>query len=117
MRRAFYFPQRLALVAAIFSVCGTVAADELPWRTNQPIVTVKREQYLAQTHPEYPLFVKIYSAGPGQQRWEVAADESSGADIWENIRGRVSDDNGRTWSDYTTLPDNIVVYKGVNVWE
>lgn len=101
----------------VLVACRTVVAEELPWRVNKPIVTVKRELYHKQEHPDYPIWAKMYSTGPGLERWEVVEDESSGADEWVNIRSHVSKDNGRTWSEYEKLPNNIVVYKGVNVWE
>jgi hypothetical protein len=106
-----------ALLVAIGASGDLLAAEKLPWQTNEPIATIRREPYMQQEHAEYPIFVKMYSAGPGLERWEVVADETSGADEWENLRSRVSSDNGRTWSKFTRLPNNIVRYKRTNAWE
>lgn len=113
---------RLIFVFLMILACSPRAIHaakeaDIPWKTNKPIVDVRRELYRKQEHSDYPIWARMYTTGPGLERWEIVSDESSGSDIWVNIRGRVSRDNGRTWSPFEKLTDNIQKYQGVTVWE
>lgn len=87
-----------------------------PWLANDPIVTVAKELYLPQETPGHGIWAKQFNVGSGLERIEIRSEEVS-SDIWTNIRSRLSNENGRTWSDWQTLPNNLVNYNGVQVWE
>ncbi len=95
-------------------------ADEqpgsMPWKTNTPIVRVRQELYEGRPKPKVAPCVKEFYVGPGLERWQLHAFESV-SDVWDDIKQRFSNDNGRTWSDYEPLPMGQRFLKGVRVQE
>lgn len=89
----------------------------LPWKTNPPIVTVRKELYRKHTRPREAPLVSVTYVGPNLERREVQAEEIKD-DVGENVRVRWSTDNGRTWTPFVPQQrSNQVDYGGVTVWE
>ena len=88
-----------------------------PWKSNLPIVLVKKELYLKHPAPRVAPWVSLEYVGPKHELREVQGVERE-SDVGESIRARWSVDNGRTWSDFQPVqPSNKVNYRGVAVWE
>lgn len=110
----------LAGMAWLFFSAESVAAEPAfvpPWKTNRPIVTVRRELYRPNTQPRVaPLAGTIY-VGPGLERRETFCEESTD-DVGDNVRSRWSTDNGRTWTPFIKVQNSTLVkYGEVLVWE
>jgi hypothetical protein len=96
---------------------GQEQADDLPWKTNEPIVSVKKELYRRRTAPKEAPLASMQYVGPNLERREVWAVEME-SDVGEDIVARWSNDNGRTWSEFVPVqPSNNIDYGGVTVWE
>jgi hypothetical protein len=109
----------LAWVVLILSLSTAAgfAAEQLPWKVNTPIVSVKKELYKKHPKPRAAAMVSVAYVGPGLQRREWQALEIQD-DVADQQRARWSTDNGRTWSDWVAqAPSSIVKYQGVSVWE
>lgn len=77
---------------------------DAPWRTNSPIVIVKKEIYRANEAPGRAPMASVRYIGPGLERYEVQGTEVRD-DVPEQRKYRRSKDNGRTWSEFKPLPD------------
>ncbi|MBN2577588.1 MAG: exo-alpha-sialidase [Pirellulales bacterium] len=69
-------------------------------------------------HPAYGVDVEVEQArgGPGLERIEYIS-HTSASDTTDDAAVRFSNDNGRTWSEFQTLPGSQVTYSGVTVSE
>ena len=94
------------------------AADERsPWKTNAPIVTVKKELFLRHKQPREAVMSSVLYVGPKLERRETQAEEVL-SDVADNVRARWSLDNGRTWSPFVSVQkSNNIKYGDVTVWE
>jgi hypothetical protein len=114
----------LAVTCALGLVClaagaarGSSPDEAPPWQTNAPIVTVTKQLYRQHTQAREAPLASVAYVGSALQRREVQAEESQ-SDVGSNVRARWSNDNGRTWTAFTSLqPSNNVDYGGVTVWE
>ena len=100
------------------SAASAQSPEEVPpWKTNPPIVTVKKELYRQHTRPREAPLAAVYYVGPKLERREMQAEEVE-SDVGSNVRARWSTDNGRTWTEFVPVqPSNNVNYGGVTVWE
>ncbi|MEX0643072.1 MAG: sialidase family protein [Pirellulales bacterium] len=116
----------LLAIAWLTAAPGTfvlpACADLSPWETNTPLVHVRKELYATQPQIGAGAVALQYKAGPELQRIEFTSNEFIDDQRSEN-RFRLSNDNGRTWSDYQTLPDDTVINvdpatgHSVRMWE
>jgi hypothetical protein len=88
----------------------------LPWKVNNPVVDIKKEIYLTYPAKGQAPLVSTYYIGPGLERLEIQGIEVRD-DVPHANRYRVSSDNGRTWSDFTPLPNIPRLCAGVEVLE
>ena len=77
---------------------------DAPWKTNTPIADVKKEVYRPNEAPGRAPMASMRYNGPGLERYEVQGTEVRD-DVPEQRKFRRSPDNGRTWSEFKTLPD------------
>jgi hypothetical protein len=105
------------LVVALGVSAPALGGEQLPWRVNRPIVTVKNDLYRRHPKGRTAALVAVTAIGtPGALR-EVHALETQ-SDVGEDIKARWSTDNGRSWSEFVPVQrSNHVVYQGVTVWE
>lgn len=88
-----------------------------PWKTNVPIVSVKKELYKKHAKPRAAALVSVLYVGPKLEKREWQAVEIND-DVHDKQQARWSLDNGRTWSEYVPMqPSSNVKHKGVTVWE
>ncbi|MEX0641454.1 MAG: autotransporter-associated beta strand repeat-containing protein [Pirellulales bacterium] len=92
-------------------------AQSSPWLTNPPIASIQKELYVQHSEDGEGVSAVQWRAGPGLQRIEYSSIQSEMRDIGTELRVRTSSDNGQTWSPYQVLPDTIVDYSGVDVFE
>ncbi len=107
------------LLEGLHRVLGVPAAAtaNAPWLANLPIAWVKKERYLPPPAPRVAPWVSLQYVGPHQELREVRGIERE-SDVGENIQARWSADNGRTWTDWTTVQQsNKLSYEGTPVWE
>lgn len=113
-------PRGLMLFAWVLLPIPAPAADkpaDPPWKTNPPIVTVKKELHRKHSRPRAAALGRLEYVGPKLDLMEWRAEEVSD-DVWDRNEARWSADNGRTWSEWVKQqPSTNVVYKGVTVWE
>lgn len=88
----------------------------MPWQEHQPIVRVERELYKPFPQPGSAATVFVQRVGPALERMEVHALETR-VDVPAEPAARFSDDNGRTWSGFMSLPPTLSEPAGVEVWE
>jgi hypothetical protein len=79
-------------------------AEESPWLTNAPIVSVTKEVYLPAPGPWAAAYLWVTYLGPGRVIEEVLTEERK-SDQFEKPRRRRSMDNGRTWSEWAPAED------------
>lgn len=106
----------LTAVRRVLLVTGPESASA-PWKSNQPIVLVKKERY--QRHPALRVapWAALQYVGPQLQLREVQGIERE-SDVGEDIRARWSEDNGRSWSEFVPVQrSNKVTYGATTVWE
>lgn len=107
----------IGLMAVVCDGGFLAAEDTPPWKTNPPIVTVKRELYRQHKKPrEAPIATVTYVGGQLERR-EVQSEETLD-DVHDHVRARWSEDNGRTWGEFVAIQRSTNVdYGGVIVWE
>ena len=109
----------VALVAGglIFATPEPLRSQDaaLPWKTNDPIVEVKKEIY-RKHGPKGAALAYVWYVGPKLERLEIASVEATDDVHSDHVR-RFSSDNGRTWSPFPAVPNNDVQYEGKTVWE
>jgi len=111
----YLLPATVLLLTA--AACDADDGEALPWQTNPPIVSVKKELYRKHERSHAAMMVSVQYVGPKLQRREVHAHEIA-SDVGGDISARWSSDNGRTWSVFVKVqPSNNVDYGGVIVWE
>jgi hypothetical protein len=88
----------------------------MPWTTNKRIVVVRKEQYEKHPRPQCAPCLRECYIGPRAERWQIHAFESV-SDVWHEVKERFSNDNGRTWSQYRTIPNANRTLKGTAVQE
>jgi len=119
------FPQTwygTSLLAAVWAcvvmpACAQEQSDQLPWKVNKPIVSVKKEVYVEHAVAGEAVWVKMQYVGPNLERREVRLIERE-SDVGEDIKARWSTDNGRTWSEFVPVQSSTNVdYGGVTVSE
>jgi hypothetical protein len=116
-----YLVLALALSLSSISLAMGEAATELPWKTNTPIATVKKQLYLPHAKRATCTYVRVGYIGSGLERAEhylLHVEETSAAARAKGIEGRFTEnkvrrstDNGRTWSAFTSLPLPQTEYK------
>ena len=104
------------LLEAMRRVLAPRGPDAPPWETNLPMVHVKEELYAKHPKPGAAALVSVFQTGPKLERMEVHALEIRD-DVPSEPKARHSTDNGRTWSDFTSLPATLSYPGGVEVWE
>jgi len=112
--------KRLALLLASLALSQIYFAEEnpdlLPWKTNTPIVQVKKERYKEHPKPGAAALVSVFYVGPKLERMEIHALEIRDDVPSEPLR-RFSKDNGRTWSGWEPLAPTLSYPNKVEVWE
>lgn len=88
----------------------------MPWKTNTPIVRVRKELFEKHPRPQTAPCVRESYVGPGLRRWQLHAYESV-SDTWDETKERFSDDNGRTWSEYRPVSHNRRTVDGARIEE
>ncbi len=91
-------------------------AAKPPWKTNRPIVAIKKELYAKHPVPKSAAMVSVCYVGPKLERMEIHALERRD-DVPDEPKFRLSTDNGRTWSGFTPMPPTLSYPKKVEVWE
>lgn len=104
------------LLEAIRRVLPLREPDTSPWKTNLPIVHVKKELYMGHAKPGAAALVSVFQTGAKSERMEVRAEEIRD-DVPGEPKSRYSTDNGQTWSDFSALPPTLSHPNGVEVWE
>lgn len=87
-----------------------------PWKTNHPIITVRKELYREHPRPAAAALVSVFQNGPGLERMEIHAVEARD-DVPSESKVRFSTSNGRSWSDFTPRPETMTQKAGIEVWE
>jgi len=107
-------------VYAVIAILGHTKcfgqSTSMPWATNKPIVSVKKELYEKHPRPECAPCLRECYVGPKLERWQLHAFQSV-SDVWHEVNERFSSDNGRTWSEYRPVPNANRTLKGVLVQE
>ena len=85
-----------------------VASDKT---TEGPIGTIHRTRYIRTDRARCAAVVTHFYRGTGPVREEYLSTETS-SDIYIAPRRRVSMDNGKTWSEWETLPEDEMVQNG-----
>lgn len=93
----------LALLALIQISFAQENSDILPWKTNAPIVQIRKELYKKHPKPGAAALVSVLYVGPKLERMEIHALEIRD-DVPSEPMRRFSKDNGRTWSAFEPLP-------------
>jgi len=96
----------------------------IPWQVNKPIVGFKpqaqtparAELYKKHPRPGAAALVSVFYVGPKLERMEIHALEIRDDVPSESMR-RYSTDNGKTWSQFESLPETLSYPSGVEVWE
>ncbi len=102
----------LSFVSIVLAEEGTSP----PWKTNRPIVTLKKEVYAKHPVPKAAAMVSACYVGPKFERMEIHALERRD-DVPDEPKFRLSMDNGRTWSSFTPMPPTLSYPKKIEVWE
>jgi hypothetical protein len=92
-----------------------LAADAIeapPWKSNKPIVTVKKELFWKHPRPLAAATAYDEYVGPKLERKEVRGLEIAD-DVGSEMIARFSSDNGRTWVDFKAVEDNSPELKGL----
>jgi hypothetical protein len=117
----FFWQGIVAAVAVTWAVGAAglaPAADnnDAPWKTNRPIVKVTKHLYKETPTKGNGIWIQQYYVGPGLQRMEVQSLEVA-SDISEKVKYHFSDDNGRTWSPFSSMPNTVVRYGDISAME
>ena len=104
------------LAIALVGGAGAEEPAPMPWKTNRPIAKVKKELYRKSPRPKTCAYAHVYYVGPGLERIEIQSSEAR-SDFFSELHWRLSKDNGRTWADSWTVPDNSVHHAGVEFYE
>ncbi len=104
--------EAVAFLVAGLGMALTALAE--PWDENTPIATVTREVY--EPHPKagVAMCVWVRYVGPGLQREEIHSHQAV-SDTPTNLKRRRSKDNGRTWTEFESLPPTVTHPKRVRV--
>lgn len=94
----------LWIVLCTGPILAEVPQQSVPWKTNTPIVSVKKELYLKHPKPGAAALASDGYVGPKLERLEFQGMEIID-DVTESGKGRFSDDNGRTWVDFNSPPE------------
>jgi hypothetical protein len=105
-----------AMIAVLVQVACFGEVTSMPWTTNQPIVSVRKELYEKHPKAECAPCLRESYIGPTLERWQIHAFESV-SDVWHEVKERFSGDNGRTWSEYREIPNANRTIKGVLIQE
>lgn len=83
----------------LLSTLAPMRGDEsvLPWKMNQPLVTVQKEVYKKHPRKEAAALVAVRYVGPKFERLETHSVEFRD-DVHSERFCRFSSDNGKTWS-------------------
>ncbi|MBN2291035.1 MAG: exo-alpha-sialidase [Pirellulales bacterium] len=110
------------IISAVCIVVGILAghalADDsvMPWKTNRPIVDVKRELIYKTPVPGACAVLQYEYVGPKLELLERRCGHML-SDFLAKETWRVSKDNGRTWSEAWPMPDSAVYHSGVKFYE
>ena len=100
-------------IAAILLLAAAIAHPRTALA--EDIVDVQREVYVKHTEPGKGRWVHAYYANDGLERVEVHTFMAQ-SDTPEKPKRRRSPDNGRTWSDFETLPDVVSHEQGARIY-
>lgn len=89
-------------------------AYHLPWRVNEPIVTVRKEKYRTQPRTNAAPMASRWYTGPKGEMSEFQGTEARDDVPSESVL-RFSSDHGRTWSAWTPMQPTTNLFKGVEV--
>ncbi len=104
-----------SLLVITLSAVPVYAADQQTDSAASSIVDVKRELYVKHTVPKASRWVNAYYVGPGLEREEIHSFMAK-SDTPEKPKSRRSKDNGRTWSEFETLPDVVTHEQGARIF-
>lgn len=104
----------LLLVSTFAPVRGD--DSDLPWKVNQPLVTVQKEVYKKHPRKGAGVLVSVRYVGPKLERRETHSVEFRD-DVYSERFSRFSSDNGKTWSPSRPLAATDVYYKGKELSE
>lgn len=110
-RRTFLKKTSQAGIVSVFSgltIPGMITGKEingnkLRGKIIKPVCQIKREIYVAYPKPRMAPITDMSYIGRGLKREETRSYMQS-SDWSESIQRRISEDNGRTWSDWTSVP-------------
>src|SRR5436190_10268621 len=112
----FILPLRSILVTWILLCVWQARAEQppedLPWKVNKPIVTVKKELFAKHPRPLAAALASEHYVGPKLERLQYQGLEIAD-DVPANHRWRFSSDNGRTWAAFEEVADTSPEAKGV----
>ncbi len=106
------------LLALMFLLpCATCVGQEPATRQGPPtpIAEVTREVYRKHPRPKTAAMVSVGYVGPGLLR-EESYSTMARSDTPEKPERRWSEDNGRSWSDYESLPEVVTHPEGIRVY-
>ncbi len=81
-----------------------------------PLAGGRKDLYRAHPRPGAAAIVSVHSTGTGSGRMEVQGVEARD-DVPSELQVRFSEDGGRTWSEFSPLPETLSHPAGVEVWE
>ena len=105
----------LALTFILPSAAYAGPESATPRSPTMPIAQVTREVYREHPRPKTAAMVSVHYVGPGLLREESHSTMAS-SDTPEKPTRRWSRDNGRSWSEYESLPELVTHVKGVRVF-
>jgi hypothetical protein len=104
----------LVLIAVLWG--GNAAGQTtMPWEENRPIVDLEREVYKKHAAKGSSAWVGVRYLGPGVVREEIHTQMAKSDTPTGPLR-RLSNDNGRTWSELKPVPEVILEIDGQRVY-
>lgn len=107
---------REAIGRALTPVSANQGSTASPWKTNPPIVSVRKELHRRSPRPGAAALVAVRYVGPRLERMETHAVEFRD-DVHNERFTRLSRDNGRSWGESQTVPSTDVYYEGKELCE
>jgi hypothetical protein len=103
------------IIATLLLVAVSCAIVQHPQNADTGTIDVQRELYVKHTVPKASRWVNTYYVGPGLERVEIHSFMAK-SDTPEKPKRRRSTDNGRTWSEFETLPDVVTHEQGARIY-
>ena len=97
--------------------CAEEDPSDLPWKVNQPIVTVQKQRYFPYADKRSPVWIDMFYIGSNLELLQTAS--SPHGDKLDRMEWRRSMDNGKTWSDFRPMVPSTttVYYEGIEYTE